>query len=447
MDHEGNQPQGQRMLAAIIFTDVVGFSTLAGVDESRALRLLERDSAIIKSIADRHGASVVKGTGDGTLICFASAVEAVQAALEIQEALRAQNESLGTGEALKHRLGVHLGDVVVLANDVIGDGVNVAARLQSEAKPGGIAISDAVYSVVRGKVSFKATNLGPRNLKHIVETVNVWMIPPHDEPTVVPKPIHPDSRPGFVLEPQKEDSPKGLRLAAILIAIVVCVGLLAYVVNVANTANRNAKPLVQSTKPSSEPTSVEQGEASNPARTQENSAVSSTSGDGTSSGTSNANESGSAGTSSEPPVDDEIAKLAADYEFDTAADQLERRADAGSQADRLKRLRRLGEFRRWLEGGIGSATETNPILVRGGGSPADKDYEIWTSQNQMSVRLQDGSVQNVSLRKLEPRELLRITAALFRKEGASPSERLNIVQRARDFAIEMRLGKLPDGLE
>ena len=453
MDQDAGQQQipaqGQRMLAAIVFTDVVGFSTMAGIDESKALRLLERDTVVIKDISQRHGAIVVKSTGDGMLMCFASAVEAVQAAIEIQEALRVQNEPLASPEVLKHRLGVHLGDVVILPNDVVGDGVNIAARLQSEAKPGGIAISDAIYAVVRGKVSFKATNLGPRNLKHIVETVNVWMIPPHDEPVVVGKPIHPETRPGFVLEPQKEEGPGGMRLLAVILGIAICLAGLAFLINWMNAANRNAKPLEAKHRPVTEPTneSVAEKPGDTPANPDGTPNTSGTLGSPNTTASTGGNGTPIPSNPSEPPVDDEISKLASNYEFDTAADQLERRADGAAQGARIVRLRRLGEYRRWIEGGIAAATQTRPILVAGGGMDSDKDYELWTVNGAMSVRLQDGSVQPVTLQKLEPRELLRITAAIFKKEGASANEKANIIQRARDFAIEMRLGKLPDGLE
>ncbi len=432
------------MLAAIVFTDVVGFSTMASMDEAKALRLLERDTAIVRQISEVHGAIVVKSTGDGMLMCFASAVEAVQAAMEIQEALQNQAAGLPTTEVLRHRLGVHLGDVVILPGDVVGDGVNVAARLQNEAKPGGIAISDTVYGVVRGKVNFKATNLGPRNLKHIVETVNVWMIPPSDEPVPVGKALHPPTQPGFELDARRDDSPTGGRLLALLVGIVVCVVGISVVAMMLNNANQNLKS----------PTLANAGKTNPaPATTGEIPAVSPP--DGTQVPTTTAGANGAtppaAGTrtpgTTEPPIDDEIAKLAADYEFDVAADQLERRADATSQSARVTRLRRMGEFRRWLEGGIANATETSPLLVRGGGAPSDKDYEVWTATGKTYVRLQSGEVESVSLRKFEPRELLRITGAIFKRENASASEKLNILQRARDFAIEMRIGKLPDGVE
>lgn len=443
MDQPTGHPQGQRMLAAIVFTDVVGFSTLAGIDEAKALRLLERDAALIKSICDQHGAIVVKGTGDGMLVCFISAVEAVQAALQIQEGLRKQSETLPTQEALKHRIGVHLGDVVVMAGDVIGDGVNIAARLQSEAKPGGIAVSDAVYSVVRGKVNFKAMNLGPRNLKHIVETVNVWMIPPADEPLPASKPVHPASNPAIVLDPTRDSSPSGGRLVAVLVGIAVCLGLLAFVgmqllnASRTTTASNTSTPALKPapTQDSSAPP-TEQPSAPAPSSTAGQPSVSEPS-----------SPAGATPSAQEPAADDEASKLTSNFEFDAAADYLERQPNSDRFTARVARLRRMGELRRWMETGLAAATKANPVRVMGGGGSGDRDYQVWTDSGALRVLLADGSERGVTLRDFEPRELLRITAAILQKENASSNERQNILQRARDFALEMRLGQMPSTLE
>ena len=139
--------------------------------------------------------------------------------------------------------------------------------------------------------------------------------------------------------------------------------------------------------------------------------------------------------------------MTAEYEFDSAASILDHQNDRERHATRIQRLRRLGEFKRWLEGGIAGCTYARPLMVRGGGEASDRDYELWTSDGAMHVRLQEGDVKDIVLRDMEPRELLRMTAAIFKKEGASANERANIGARARDFAIEMKLGKLPDGLE
>lgn len=167
---------GQRTLAAIVFTDVVNFSGLVQQNEEHALRLVQRDLDGIRAIALRNEGQVLKSTGDGLLIFFNSAVQAVSCSLEIQRWLAAEATRLAPGDALQHRIGIHLGDVFVSESDVMGDGVNIAARLQTEAEPGGICISQTVYDVVKNQLGIKTTYLGPRDLKNIRQAVPVYRI-------------------------------------------------------------------------------------------------------------------------------------------------------------------------------------------------------------------------------------------------------------------------------
>jgi len=168
--------QGQRALAAIIFTDVVGFSARMQADEETSLRLLERDFAVMREMCARHEGSVLKTTGDGLLLYFTSAVQAVACALAMQRHFAEEARRLPAGETLAHRLGIHLGDVFVSEQDVMGDGVNIASRLQAEAAPGGICISQTVYDVVKNKLALQVINLGPRDLKNIAQAVPVYRI-------------------------------------------------------------------------------------------------------------------------------------------------------------------------------------------------------------------------------------------------------------------------------
>jgi class 3 adenylate cyclase len=168
---------GQRMLAAIFFTDTVGFSALMRKDEERALRLVARDLESMKTICASFGGQVLKSTGDGLMVLFTSAVQAVACALEIQRDFHAKNLELPQTEQLQHRIGIHLGDVFQQSGDVMGDGVNVAARLQSEAVPGGICLSKTVYDVVHNRLPFYVNDLGARKLKNI-GTVTAYQISP-----------------------------------------------------------------------------------------------------------------------------------------------------------------------------------------------------------------------------------------------------------------------------
>lgn len=170
--------RGQRTLAAIVFTDVVGYSALMAAREEYTLDLLRRDFQIMKQLCHRFEGKILKTIGDALLMYFASAVQAVACAREIQSSLAKLAENLAPEEILIHRIGIHLGDVFFNGSDVMGDGVNVAARLQAEAQPGGICLSQTVYEVVKNPLALKATDLVPKKLKNMPDSVSVYQIPP-----------------------------------------------------------------------------------------------------------------------------------------------------------------------------------------------------------------------------------------------------------------------------
>ena len=167
---------GQRTLAAIVFTDVVGFSAHMQKDEETTLLLLKQDFETMRELCTQHEGSVLKTTGDGLLLHFASAVQAVACALAVQRAFAERAKERPADKNLMHRVGIHLGDVFVDKKDVMGDGVNIAARLQAEAEPGGICISQTVYHVVRNKLALHVTRLGPRELKNISESIPIYKL-------------------------------------------------------------------------------------------------------------------------------------------------------------------------------------------------------------------------------------------------------------------------------
>lgn len=170
--------KGQRTLAAIVFTDVVSYSALMAANEEYTLDLLRRDFRIMKQLCQRFEGKVLKTIGDALLMYFPSAVKAVACAKEIQSSLAEQAAMLAPEDVLIHRIGVHLGDVFFNGSDVMGDGVNVAARLQSEAEPGGICMSQTVYDVVKNPLALKAIQLVPKKLKNIPGALSVFQIPP-----------------------------------------------------------------------------------------------------------------------------------------------------------------------------------------------------------------------------------------------------------------------------
>jgi class 3 adenylate cyclase len=168
---------GIRALAAVMFTDAVSFSSHVGRDEEVALRQIEADFSLMRQLCAHHEGQVLKSMGDGMLLVFMSAQNATLCAIDIQRHL-SQRTMQGSEATLLHRIGIHLCDIVLTESDAHGDGVNVAARLEREAPPGGIAMSQATYDLVRGKLPVKANFVGERYLRNIVEPVRIWEIPP-----------------------------------------------------------------------------------------------------------------------------------------------------------------------------------------------------------------------------------------------------------------------------
>jgi TolB-like protein/class 3 adenylate cyclase len=167
-----------RKIAAILVADVVGYSRLAGVDEDRTLSRLRglRSDLIDPAIAAHHG-RIVKRTGDGSLIEFRGVVDAMRCAIEVQTGMVERNAGVPKERRIEFRVGVHLGDVVEEADgDLMGDGVNVAARLESIAKPGAICLSEQAYWQVKGRLDLAVSDLGPTQLKNIAEPIRVYSL-------------------------------------------------------------------------------------------------------------------------------------------------------------------------------------------------------------------------------------------------------------------------------
>jgi adenylate cyclase len=167
-----------RKLAAILVADIVGYSRLAGADEDRILaRLRTLRSDLIDPILAVHRGRVVKRTGDGAIIEFRSVVDAVRCAIEVQSGLAERNAGLPPEKRIEYRVGIHLGDVVEETDgDLMGDGVNIAARLEGVAKPGAICLSEQAYWQVKGRLDLKVTDLGATQLKNIAEPIHVYSL-------------------------------------------------------------------------------------------------------------------------------------------------------------------------------------------------------------------------------------------------------------------------------
>ncbi len=167
----------ERRLAAVLATDVAGYSRLMGADEEGTLARLK---AVRKGIVDpaiaSHRGRIVKTTGDGMLVEFASAVDAVRNAVEVQRSMAEQNAAVPQNQRIEFRIGIHVGDIIFDDNDIFGDGVNIAARLEGIAEPGGVCMSDDAYRQVRGKVEIACDDIGPQPLKNIAEPMRAWRV-------------------------------------------------------------------------------------------------------------------------------------------------------------------------------------------------------------------------------------------------------------------------------
>ena len=177
------EPDGQarveRRLAAILAADVAGYSRLIEADEVGTLSRLKglRAEVIDPKIAGHRG-RIVKTTGDGLLIEFPSVIEAVSCALAVQRGMVERNAEKPEGQRIIFRIGVNLGDIIVEDGDIHGDGVNIAARLESIAEPGGICISEDAFRQVRGKVDAEFADIGEQSLKNITRPLRVYRLGP-----------------------------------------------------------------------------------------------------------------------------------------------------------------------------------------------------------------------------------------------------------------------------
>ena len=198
----------KRKLAAIMFTDMVGYTTLMQEDEDKARELIERHRAHMKPFVEKHDGEIIQYVGDGTFCRFDSAIEAVYSALEIQRVLEMEPE-------INLRIGIHVGDVVVKGDEVYGDGVNVASRLEPLAEPGGICVSHQVFENIKNQSGLSLSSLGKKDLKNVDEEMEVFTVTKATEPS----PTSPD-----IQKPKSASSKinmKWIGVGAVIIALVI----------------------------------------------------------------------------------------------------------------------------------------------------------------------------------------------------------------------------------
>src|SRR3984893_11073825 len=167
-----------RRLAAIVAADVAGYSRLMGLDEVGTARTLREHRKVTDDLVAKHGGRLVKTTGDGVLLEFPSVVDAVECAVAVQAVMAQRNEGISQDRRMLFRIGINLGDILIEGDDILGDGVNVAARLEGIAEPGGICISSSAYDQVRGKVPVEFTDVGEQRLKNIARPIRAYAVGP-----------------------------------------------------------------------------------------------------------------------------------------------------------------------------------------------------------------------------------------------------------------------------
>src|SRR5271167_3083087 len=206
----------ERKLAAIVAADVAGYSRLMAADEEGTLaRLKAHRRALIDPKIAEHGGRIIKTTGDGMLVEFASVVDAVRCVVEIQRGMLERNADIPSEKRIDFRVGINVGDVIVDGDDIYGDGVNVAARLEGLAEPGGILAAGVVRDQVRDKLSFSFEDLGERNVKNIPRPVRAYRVKLTDDGPPAPLPKAPKRR------GPPNRSIAGIAATVVLLAVIV----------------------------------------------------------------------------------------------------------------------------------------------------------------------------------------------------------------------------------
>ena len=165
-----------RRLAAIVAADLAGYSRLMGLDEVGTARTLREHRRATDALVAKHGGRLVKSTGDGVLLEFPSVVDAVDCAVAMQVVMAQRNKGVPADRRMLFRIGVNLGDILIEGDDILGDGVNIAARLESIAEPGGICISSSAYDQVQGKLAVEFSDVGEQKLKNIARPIRAFAV-------------------------------------------------------------------------------------------------------------------------------------------------------------------------------------------------------------------------------------------------------------------------------
>lgn len=398
----------QRVLAAIVFTDVVSFSARMQEDETTTLRHLERDFITMREFSAMHGGTVIKTTGDGLLLYFTSAVHAVEWSLRTQRHFAEQARTYPPAEILRHRVGIHLGDVFRKGDDVMGDGVNIAARVQSEAPSGGICISQTVYDVVKNKSKLHVVRLEPRKLKNISENIQMYhllleppqLAAPVTTTAATTAPVTP------VRAPVREETTSGM--PKVLLIFGVLAGLAAAGVFLVRAYFAHERDLAKSQTTQERLDAALKGKA--------------------------AADGAAAGTAAGGPTAATGAATADEFDFVKLTGDRPAAAPRNAEEERLRQsadasIRMLEE---WVFAGLARYTRDQPLLVRRLKSPSLGDLTLFTDAERQLHFAEGGAMRKRAWRDLTPDVQGAIALSLLRA-GTNPPRR-EIVRGAEAFA-------------
>jgi class 3 adenylate cyclase len=361
---EGNAKPGsgsgdQRTLASIMFTDVVGFSKHSAIDEERTVRALNRDFDLIYKAVAAHNGQVLNTMGDGMMVVFQSAIECVRCAIDIQHALYELKHSQPPDGVLQHRIGLHIGDVVLNGKNTMGDGINQASRIESLARPDSIAMSKDLHDFVRGKTPFNAKYLGPLRAKNIPEAIPIFEIAPIDDE------IRQRQAEALFTPPSAETNQgaTGRRGALILVASIFLIALAASPIFLLKAAQKSANDQANKEGRGILPGKATKEELENIGKKLKNE--------------HDANNTPVVDANNVPPANntptntisltsEQIADIASktntyDYAGVVAIIKQAHGADSEDGKSMIKKFEDLDAFQKWLSSEVAMATEATPI--------------------------------------------------------------------------------------
>ena len=351
----------QRTLASIMFTDVVAFSKHSAINEERTYRALNRDFDLIYKAVAEHNGQVLNTMGDGMMVIFMSAIQCVQCAIVIQGELYRQMLNNPVDGVLQHRLGLHVGDIILNGKNTMGDGVNQAARIQALARPDSIAMSREFHKMVENKTPFKAKYLGPQRAKNIHDAIPIWEISPIDD-EIRQRAADALFTPAETHTKEGATGRRGaLTLVAVLMLLVLVFGMMYMMKSAAKSAaelaRQNGRGLAEGKSSekdlrkinknrfpglnSNNSTAVSNNEATTPPK------------------------KASASLSLNASEVQDVAAKTNSHDYAGVADVLRRAAGADSDEGKvmIKKYDDLTAFQKWLDNEVSKITPENPLMM------------------------------------------------------------------------------------